>query len=119
MPDASANSAAAATAAPRSAPIHPGARIGHVHLKVSDLARAEEFWTGDLGFEVMHRYGDQATFVATGGYHHHVGLNTWTSLGGDLGPRDAAGLDRVVFATDGEEREATDPDGIAVLLQRA
>ena len=93
-----------------------GTHIGHVHLKVSDLGRAEDFWVGALGFDVMHRYGDQATFVATGGYHHHVGLNTWMSLGHGLGPRDAAGLDRVVFATDGEEREATDPDGIAVVL---
>ena len=96
-----------------------GTDIGHVHLKVSDLPRAEEFWVGDLGFEVMHRYGDQATFVATGGYHHHVGLNTWMSPGQSLGPADAAGLERVVFATDGEERESTDPDGIRVVLQPA
>jgi catechol 2,3-dioxygenase len=94
-----------------------GTDIGHVHLKVSDLPRAEEFWVGDLGFEVMHRYGDQATFVATGGYHHHVGLNTWMSRGQPLGPADAAGLERVVFATDGEERSAVDPDGIAVELR--
>jgi catechol 2,3-dioxygenase len=94
-----------------------GADVGHVHLKVSDLPRAERFWVGDLGFEVMHRYGDQAAFVATGGYHHHVGLNTWMSLGAPLSPRERAGIDRVVFATDGEAREATDPDGIAVLLE--
>ncbi|HEX8123269.1 MAG TPA: VOC family protein [Solirubrobacteraceae bacterium] len=94
-----------------------GTRIGHVHLKVSDLGRAEEFWVGTLGFDVMHRYGDQATFVATGGYHHHVGLNTWMSLGAPLAPADAAGLDRVVFATDGDAHESTDPDGIAVLLE--
>jgi catechol 2,3-dioxygenase len=96
-----------------------GTDIGHVHLKVSELQRAEDFWVGALGFEVMHRYGDQATFVATGGYHHHVGLNTWMSRGAPLGPREAAGLDRVVFATDGEEREASDPDGIAVALRAA
>jgi catechol 2,3-dioxygenase len=96
-----------------------GTDIGHVHLKVSDLARAEEFWTGALGFEVMHRYGDQATFVATGGYHHHAGLNTWMSLGAPLAPREAAGLERVVFATDGEERESDDPDGIRVALAAA
>ncbi|HEV3002292.1 MAG TPA: VOC family protein [Solirubrobacteraceae bacterium] len=94
-----------------------GTDVGHVHLKVSDLPRAEVFWVGVLGFEVMHRYGDQAAFVATGGYHHHVGLNTWISLGRPLAPREAAGLDRVVFATDGEEREAADPDGIAVRLE--
>ena len=106
--------AAQSTGAPR-APA--GTDIGHVHLKVSDLERAEGFWVGDLGFEVMHRYGDQATFVATGGYHHHVGLNTWMSRGQSLAPPDAAGLERVVFATDGESGESTDPDGIAVELR--
>jgi catechol 2,3-dioxygenase len=106
--------AAAGPAAPR-AP--ESTHIGHVHLKVSDLPRAEDFWVGALGFEVMHRYGTDATFIATGGYHHHVGLNTWMSRGASLGPRDAAGLERVVFATDGEAREATDPDGIAVALE--
>jgi catechol 2,3-dioxygenase len=94
-----------------------GTHIGHVHLKVSDLPRAEEFWLGSLGFDLMHRYGDQAAFVATGGYHHHVGLNTWMSLGAPLAPPDAAGLDRVVFAADGEGRAAADPDGIAVVLE--
>ena len=64
----------------------------------------------------MHRYGDQAAFVATGGYHHHVGLNTWMSSGAPLAPANAAGLDRVVFATDGEARESEDPDGIRVAL---
>ena len=94
-----------------------GTDVGHVHLKVSDLPRAEAFWVGELGFELMHRYGDQAAFVATGGYHHHVGLNTWMSRGAPLAPPDAAGLDRVVLATDGEAREAADPDGIAVVLE--
>ena len=94
-----------------------GTDIGHVHLKVSDLPRAEGFWVGDLGFDVMHRYGDQAAFVATGGYHHHVGLNTWMSQGAPLGPRERAGVERVVFATDGEAREAADPDGITVVLE--
>jgi catechol 2,3-dioxygenase len=94
-----------------------GTDIGHVHLKVSDLQRAEDFWVGDLGFDVMHRYGSQATFVATGGYHHHVGLNTWMSAGRELGPRDAAGVERVTFATDGERRDAVDPDGIRVTLE--
>jgi catechol 2,3-dioxygenase len=93
-----------------------GTHIGHVHLKVSDLPRAEEYWVGALGFDLMHRYGDQAAFVATGGYHHHVGLNTWMSSGAPLAPRDTAGLDRVVFGTDGESRESEDPDGIRVAL---
>ena len=94
-----------------------GTDIGHVHLKVSDLQRAEDFWVGDLGFEVMHRYGDQATFVATGGYHHHVGLNTWMSRGQSLGRSDAAGLERVVFVSDDSSRSFVDPDGIAVELR--
>ena len=96
-----------------------GTHIGHVHLKVSDLPRAEEFWVGDLGFDLMHRYGDQAAFVATGGYHHHVGLNTWMSQGARLGPEDLAGLDEVAFTTDGEQGERTDPDGIRVVLEPA
>jgi hypothetical protein len=62
-------------------PIHPGARIGHVHLKVADLNRALTFYCGVLGFELMQRYGTQAAFIAAGGYHHHIGLNTWESLG--------------------------------------
>ena len=96
-----------------------GTDIGHVHLKVSDLPRAEAFWLGELGFDLMHRYGDQAAFVATGGYHHHVGLNTWMSSGAPLAPGRGGGARRVVFATDGEEREATDPDGIRVVLAPA
>jgi catechol 2,3-dioxygenase len=56
--------------------------IGHVHLKVADIDRALEFWQGVLGFDVTHRYGDQAVFLSAGGYHHHIGLNTWDSRGG-------------------------------------
>lgn len=63
-------------------PIHPDARIGHVHLKVADLDRALGFYVGVLGFSLMQRYGTQAAFVSAGGYHHHIGLNTWESLGG-------------------------------------
>jgi catechol 2,3-dioxygenase len=62
--------------------IHPGVRIGHVHLKVADLERAIGFYRDILGFEVTQRYGSQAAFVSAGGYHHHIGLNTWESLGG-------------------------------------
>lgn len=65
-----------------SRPIDSGVRIGHVHLKVSDLERALDFYCGVLGFELMQRYGKQAAFVSAGGYHHHLGLNTWESLGG-------------------------------------
>lgn len=62
--------------------IDPGVRIGHVHLKVADLERAIAFYRGVLGFDVMQRMGDAAAFLAAGGYHHHIGLNTWESLGG-------------------------------------
>ncbi len=57
-------------------------RIGHVHLKVADLDRALAFYSGLLGFEIMQRYGDSAVFLSAGGYHHHIGLNTWESKGG-------------------------------------
>ena len=62
--------------------ISPGTRIGHVHLKVSNLERSLAFYVGVLGFQVMARYGTEAAFVSAGGYHHHIGLNTWESLGG-------------------------------------
>ena len=73
-------------------PIAAGVRIGHVHLKVSDLARALDFYTGVLGFEVTQRYGLQAAFLSAGGYHHHIGLNTWESLGGPPPPSGSTGL---------------------------
>ena len=73
-------------------PIHPGAKIGHVHLKVADLDRALAFYCGVLGFELMQRYGTQAAFIAAGGYHHHIGLNTWESLGGSPPPPGSTGL---------------------------
>src|SRR5258705_13191057 len=63
-------------------PIHPAVRIGHVHLKVADLERAIGFYREVLGFELTQRLGRQAAFLAAGGYHHHIGLNTWESLGG-------------------------------------
>lgn len=63
-------------------PIHPGVRIGHVHLKVADLDRALGFYCGVLGFELVMRYGSGAAFIAAGDYHHHIGLNTWESAGG-------------------------------------
>jgi catechol 2,3-dioxygenase len=74
------NIAAKADAA--AAPINPGVRIGHVHLKVADLDRALAFYCGVLGFELMQRIGSQAAFISAGGYHHHIGLNTWESRGG-------------------------------------
>lgn len=65
-----------------SAPIDSGVRIGHVHLKVADLDRALKFYCGVLGFELQQRFGAQAAFISAGGYHHHLGLNTWESRGG-------------------------------------
>jgi catechol 2,3-dioxygenase len=73
-------------------PIDPGVRIGHVHLKVADLGRALRFYCGVLGFGLTQRYGAQAAFVSAGGYHHHIGLNTWESLGGSPPPPGATGL---------------------------
>jgi catechol 2,3-dioxygenase len=66
----------------RSPAIHPQVRIGHVHLKVADLERSLRFYCGVLGFELTQRYGTGAAFIAAGGYHHHIGLNTWESAGG-------------------------------------
>ncbi|MCZ8315859.1 VOC family protein [Phreatobacter sp.] len=63
-------------------PVAAGTRIGHVHLKVADLDRSLAFYRDVLGFEVTQRYGDQAVFLSAGGYHHHIGLNTWESRGG-------------------------------------
>jgi len=67
---------------PTPKPIDPHTRIGHVHLKVADLERALNFYSGVLGFELMQRFGSQAAFISAGGYHHHIGLNTWESKGG-------------------------------------
>jgi catechol 2,3-dioxygenase len=67
---------------PKNPPIVAGTRIGHVHLKVADLDRALGFYCGVLGFELMQRYGADAAFISAGGYHHHIGLNTWESKGG-------------------------------------
>ena len=73
-------------------PIDAGTRIGHVHLKVADLDRALAFYCGVLGFELTQRYGAQAAFVSAGGYHHHIGLNTWESQGGSPPAPGTTGL---------------------------
>jgi catechol 2,3-dioxygenase len=72
--------------------IDPGVDIGHVHLKVADLDRSLEFYCGVLGFELQQRIGDEAAFVSAGGYHHHIGLNTWHSKGGSPPPPRTTGL---------------------------
>lgn len=73
-------------------PIDPGVDIGHVHLKVSDVDRALDFYCGVLGFELQQRYGDDAAFISAGGYHHHIGLNSWQSKGAPPPPPASTGL---------------------------
>jgi catechol 2,3-dioxygenase len=72
--------------------LDPRVRIGHVHLKVSDLERSLAFYCGVLGFQLMQRWGTQAAFISAGMYHHHIGLNTWESLGGSPPPAGSTGL---------------------------
>jgi catechol 2,3-dioxygenase len=78
-------------------PIHPQTSIGHVHLKVADLDRAIAFYNGVLGFEVQLRFGDSAAFLSAGGYHHHIGLNTWESQGGQPPAPGTTGLYHVAI----------------------
>ncbi len=77
---------------PKKTAIHPEVTIGHVHLKVAEIQRALDFYCGVLGFELMQRFGAQAAFISAGGYHHHIGLNTWESSGGSPPPRGSTGL---------------------------
>jgi len=79
------------------AAIDPGTDIGHVHLKVADLDRAIAFYRDVLGFDLMQRMGDQAAFLSAGGYHHHIGLNTWESAGATPPPPGHTGLYHVAF----------------------
>ena len=78
-------------------PLDPGVDLGHVHLQVADLDRALEFYVGVLGFELQQRFGSQAAFVSAGGYHHHIGLNTWESQGGAPPPPGTTGLYHVAI----------------------
>lgn len=80
-----------------SSPIDPRVDIGHVHLKVADIERSLAFYVGVLGFEVQQRWEDQAAFISAGGYHHHIGLNTWESKGGSPPPRGTTGLYHVAI----------------------
>ena len=83
--------------APNNSTIDPRVRIGHVHLKVADLDRALAFWQGVLGFEITQRMGRHAVFLSAGGYHHHIGLNTWESAGGPPPPPHSTGLYHVAI----------------------
>jgi catechol 2,3-dioxygenase len=76
---------------------HPETRVGHVHLRVADLDRAIAFYSGVLGFELQQRYGTQAAFLGAGGYHHHIGLNTWESAGGTPPSPGHTGLYHTAF----------------------
>ncbi len=78
-------------------PINAGVRIGHVHLKVADIDPSLAFYCGVLGFELKQRFGDEAAFIAAGGYHHHIGLNTWQSRGGRPPPVGTTGLFHVAI----------------------
>jgi catechol 2,3-dioxygenase len=77
--------------------VHPETRVGHIHLKVADLERSLGFYRDLLGFEVTTRYGTGAVFLSAGGYHHHIGLNTWESAGGTKPPPGTTGLYHVAF----------------------
>lgn len=89
-------------------PINADVRIGHVHLKVADLERAIAFYRDVLGFELTQRYGRQAAFLSAGGYHHHIGLNTWESSGDSPPPPHSTGLYHlaILYPTRGELADA-------------
>ena len=93
---------------PKTKPIHPEVRIGHIHLKVADLDRALSFYRDVLGFQLTQRYGQQAAFLSAGGYHHHIGLNTWESQGGSPPHPGATGLYHlaIVYPTRAELADA-------------
>ena len=93
---------------PASRPIDPRVAIGHVHLKVADLERALKFYCGVLGFELQQRFGSQAAFISAGGYHHHIGLNTWESEGGSPPPPRSTGLYHlaILYPTRGQLADA-------------
>ncbi len=78
-------------------PVHPQTRIGHVHLKVADLDRSIAFYSDVLGFELQQKFGESAAFLSAGGYHHHLGLNTWESRGGTPPPKGHTGLYHTAF----------------------
>jgi catechol 2,3-dioxygenase len=99
----------------RAAGIAPGTVMGHVHLRVANLPDAERFYVGVLGFDVTFRYGTGALFVAAGGYHHHLGLNTWAGVGAPPPPDDAIGLRHFVI----ELPDMTAVARVAARLERA
>jgi catechol 2,3-dioxygenase len=93
-----------------------GLVVGHVHLKVADVDDAIRFWNDEVGLELMTRFGGQAAFLASGGYHHHIGANTWMSAGAPPEPADGPGLEAVVLQAD-RAQELRSPDGVAIVLE--
>jgi catechol 2,3-dioxygenase len=94
-----------------------GVGIGHVHLKVADVDAATEFWTREVGLELMTGWAGQAAFLAADGYHHHIGVNSWYSRGAALEPSEGPGLDAVVLGGTGRSEELRTPDGVRVVLE--
>jgi len=93
-----------------------GVIVGHVHLKVADVEAAVRFWTDTIGMELMARFGDQAAFLSSAGYHHHIGANTWHSAGAGPEPAEGAGLDAVVLH--GERPGGLrSPDGVTIVVE--
>lgn len=86
-------------------------KLGHMHLRVSDLSKAEKFYTGTIGFDLVTRYGGAASFVSAGGYHHHIGFNTWDSLGAPITPKEALGLNWYTI-------EMPTPEDVAEVIAR-
>ena len=102
------------------AAIDPGVDIGHVHLKVADLDRAINFYRDVLGFDLTQRMGGQAAFLSAGGYHHHIGLNTWQGAGGPPPPAESRGLiDYEMTLPGAPEGPLSDPSGNGVVLRAA
>lgn len=93
-----------------------GTDVGHVHLKVADVEQAVDFWTREVGMELMARYGADAAFIADEGYHHHVGANSWYSRGAALEPQDGAGLAQIVIAA-ADTRTLSTPDGVEIVFE--
>lgn len=91
--------------------------IGHVHLKVADVAAAERFWTERIGMRLMTRFGPDASFLAYDDYHHHVGVNSWYSRGADREPRSGPGLEAIALRSEPGVEAAETPDGIPILAE--
>jgi catechol 2,3-dioxygenase len=85
------------------APAAQGTDVGHVHLQVGEIERTVRFYVDELGLDLTQRFGGQAAFLSSNGYHHHIGANTWSSRGGELASSSSAGLDRIVFTVATED----------------